>query len=145
MEITIPLHPDTAPVARFRGPLPVSTNFAGIAFHAPAHLYLTDARGPHHAFRSQADSHHRRKARRAHAAERRRMARSPRGALRSATVSSRSFRARAWTLFRAAWVSLAAVSLAAQVSSNRFDRQVQPTSATAISAGRSWSQRMITY
>ena len=40
-------------------------------------------------------------------------------------MRSRSFRARAWTLFRVAWVSLAAVSLAAQVSSNRFDRQVQ--------------------
>ncbi len=35
------------------------------------------------------------------------------------------FRARAWTLFSAAWVTLATVSVAAQISSTRFDRQVQ--------------------
>lgn len=53
------------------------------------------------------------------------MARSPRGALRSAIVRSRSLRAGSWTLFSAAWVTLAALSLAAQISSTRFDRQVQ--------------------
>lgn len=53
------------------------------------------------------------------------MARGAAAGLRSAIVRSRLFPARAWLLFSAAWVSLTAAFVSAQISSSRFDRQVQ--------------------